>query len=373
MKAYVYVFVFTYCATLLSLGVPKSTVDLTSVACSQGEITTTFTCYFSQRPLCIYEPQPDRDARVAQQTVVFFVPLASISTSCQTKLARMMSDSSSGITLSIKTVTKPLRGITLTFKYDAQKKSWDHALLDTNTDTHGIVVKFHDKQALSHINQRSSPLRWYAQGKHQPRIVLDATCGGYDRGHLYTSQSREKDITFSYAQALGKSLSARGFEVFCTRHADVFVSPDARSTYANMVCHADLLVSFAASCTYLNGAVAVTIEQPALQVHSSTATMQEQQQLKSLSLSLHKRSQSVARCIHESLKSSCVKYNCILQSGLDERTVLLFQGLEIPAVQVQLGKLGSSPRYQPEIVENLSNTLQHCLNEKNNKIYNASL
>ena len=162
MKLYLYRFVFVFSLFFIRFGLPQSGIELTSIASTHNKITHTITCYFSQRPMCIYEPQPERDTRVAQQTVIFFVPLASLSPQCKKSLAQLALGNKSGITLSVETVTKPLRGITLTFKYDAQKKSWDHALLDADSGRHGIVLKFHDKQALARINQRSSPLRWYA-------------------------------------------------------------------------------------------------------------------------------------------------------------------------------------------------------------------
>lgn len=161
MNLRLYGFVFMCSISFIRLGLSQN-IELTRVTSTHNKITQTITCYFSERPMCIYEPQPERDSKVAQQTVIFFVPLASISPQCKKNLAQLTAHNKSGITLFVETVTKPLRGITLTFKYDAHNKSWDHALLDADARRHGIVLKFHDKQALARINQRTSPLRWYA-------------------------------------------------------------------------------------------------------------------------------------------------------------------------------------------------------------------
>jgi len=79
-------------------------------------------------------------------------------------------------------------------------------------------------------------------------VVIDAGHGGEDEGAVGPSGLTEKDLVLGLSHRLADRLRAQGLRVVLTRHADVFVPLEARTSIANDA-RADLFVSIHANAS----------------------------------------------------------------------------------------------------------------------------
>jgi len=79
-------------------------------------------------------------------------------------------------------------------------------------------------------------------------VVIDPGHGGRDPGAIGVGGTREKQVTLKLAEALGRKLETRGFEVLFTRRDDRSISLEERTAIAE-AARADLFVSIHANAS----------------------------------------------------------------------------------------------------------------------------
>jgi len=109
-----------------------------------------------------------------------------------------------------------------------------------------VVVDVYGRRDRS---QSSLPELDLAPGERSARtVVIDAGHGGRDPGAIGVGGTREKHVTLKIAEALGRKLEVRGFEVLFTRRDDRTISLEERTAIAE-AARADLFISIHANAS----------------------------------------------------------------------------------------------------------------------------
>ncbi len=313
--------------------VPGERNELKELSYHQGELVDTIVCHFEDNPACIYEPTPTYKKQEGKSQATFFLPFAYLNTTPQRVINQINAAGKEDYTIILEPVTKPIRGLRLRIVYNPGKIGWEYGPLDV--DKHrGLIFKIYNKDLLRTIGEKTSPLRWYAQAKHQPRIVVDAASIRQNTGH--------KDSAASMAAHIASFLRSHGCEVLLSSHTDRNVSASIRASYANLSARADLLLSLSTSA--YNHMEVFTLSPALLKVRQSTLTDEEKARIGDITKWVHVHSALLETALDEKLQPFTKKQEIPLaKGGTYNRYSEVLLGAEMPALCIELGT-GESPK-----------------------------
>lgn len=317
------------CFPFLYAKVPGERNELKELCYHQGELVDTIVCHFEGNPACIYEPTPTYRKQEGRSQATFFLPFAYMSnTTLQRVVNQINTAGKEGYTIALEPVTKPIRGLRLRIVYNPGKVGWEYGPLDISHKQRGLIFKIYNKELLRTIGEKTSPLRWYAQAKHQPRIVVDSASIRHTTG--------QRDSAASMAAHIASFLRSHGCEVLISSHTDRNVSPGIRASYANLYAHADLLLSL--SMSPLKQVEVFTLSPALLKVRQSTLTDDEQARIGHIIKWVHVQSALLETALDEKLQPFTKKQEVPLLKGTTQnRYSEVLLGAEMPALCVQLG------------------------------------
>ena len=205
-------------------------LDLLVASYTQGHVTDALICYFNKAVVStVYEPCIQKLNQKSSRAT-FFVPFFGKLTKTACRKLTMLKKAHN-YNLRCIPVTQPVAGLTIQLTYTQEKIGWHYYTVhNKQTGCTGLLFLLHDKAAIAQLsNKYTGPLRWYAQAKHQPRIVLDA---------LYNNPKTRQFIKLFQA-----ILVRQGYEVFTTQTTCSAIAHDTRISYAQLGVQADVFLS----------------------------------------------------------------------------------------------------------------------------------
>jgi hypothetical protein len=329
--------------------------ELTELSYHQGELVDTIICYFKDSPSCIYEPTPLSKRQEHVRSACFFLPFTYVRSDACKRMMKQLQVPSNGYTVAFEPVIKPVGGLRVRLTYDPEKIGWEYGPSDALNPKKGLVFKLYNKHLLRTISQNSTPLRWYAQGKHQPRIVIDTA---HDTGRFY------KQSTSDYLSGqIASILKRKGCEVLFTQYTDKRVAPSIRTGYANVYARADIFLTLASSA---DANPAVFILSPALfKVKQSTLTIKERHQLAQLTKWVHIQSALLETAVDNNLKTLVKAPEVPLFPATRTDYSEVLAGVEMPALCVEIGTLHIKKENKTaEIAEAIASGILSYISEK---------
>lgn len=316
--------------------------NLTKLFYHQGVLSDTVVCYFDKEPICNYLPGNPSKKQEEVQTTEFFLPLTQLADS----QARVMMQKVNHIKrdhyiIQFVEVTKPLKGIKVTIKYNAQKIYCDYATCDSISMQKGLIFSFHHQETLNLLKDNTdSVLRTVRNDlEKKPRIMLDFGHGGSDAGKIGCDMVQEKDITMQVGTKVAALLKKKGYQVHVTRASDIFVELDERTTLANR-CEVDLFVSIHSNAgpksasgieTYWTGR-SVLKHVPISPGNDALALFTEKRD---------KANKQLAHIIHQNVIQKISTQYAVNDRKVKESVAQVLLGTDMPSALVEIGFLSN--------------------------------
>lgn len=158
-------------------------------------------------------------------------------------------------------------------------------------------------------------------------IVLDPGHGGSDIGTQSLTKPRyqEKNLNLLTARLVKQYLQKMGYKVFVTRHKDVFVSLERRSTLANKY-HAQLFMSL-----HYNSAPSAQAKGVEIFYYSSRQQLKRTQQ---------------SRAFAQSVLKSLIKEAKVTSRGVKSGNWAVIRETKMPAILVECGFMTNAEEMQ---------------------------
>jgi N-acetylmuramoyl-L-alanine amidase len=211
--------------------------------------------YFSHDPEIKDIKKTVNNGEMIEQS--FFFPSAVISTQECELMTQRINDYNGAYQVKIEKNQKPVKGITLIFKFPSDKIVLSYDLFDSIGLQKGIVFHLYNKDLLGQLQLKNNqPLLrtlWH-QGK--PSIAIDPGHGGIDSGAIGYGGIKEKDVCLAIGMTVAHLLEQQGCSVVLTRNSDTNVFLDQRTLCANKN-HVDLLVSIHANYAFNTQAMGI--------------------------------------------------------------------------------------------------------------------
>ncbi|MGB8467891.1 MAG: N-acetylmuramoyl-L-alanine amidase [Candidatus Babeliales bacterium] len=223
---------------------------LNNVFYHQGTYSDRIVFYFDKAPHCnIVDTKRQRDANfiVIKMKIDKVDRYKEVIKNTIEKLRNQKAERGYSIECALKAIPKN-KSMLLTIRYDPQQVIADYATCESISAQRAVVINFHNKKVIDHINQHTSAILHMAQNRSQQpiKVVLDCGHGGVEVGKMGHGSIMEKNINLQVGKQVAQLLRKKGYAVFLTRDADTLVPLDVRTTYANTV-QADLFVSIHAN------------------------------------------------------------------------------------------------------------------------------
>lgn len=325
--------------------------NLNKVFHHKGKLSDKVSCYFSSEPLCNSMPDRPGGEKTVQggtwQTVHFFFPMTVIGTAECKKMVEQLNGAENNLyAVQFESVTKPIKGLALVIRYDASKLGFEYKTFTSIQQQSGIVFKFHYKDVLKEISQKTNSLQYYACNNPKVHVVIDNGHGGDDEGKVGCFNIKEKNINLTVGTQLASLLRAQGYRVSLTRTIDSFVSLEDRTTFANKIAKADLFVSI-----HSNGAqspkasgIETFYAQSLLFKNSMKKHLDEKSAgfIHELEERRHQKSSELAGHIHNhTLASAREKNATILDRKVKTAISQVLLGTEMPCALIEIGFLSN--------------------------------
>lgn len=372
MKKYLYAVLFVIGASLNFCFGKQKINFLTKTFFHQGLISDRVVCYFSQDPIFNKFPQKKSKSVLNDKEILtFFLPMTHVDgNESRVMLKKVQESQKNNYSVTFQEVTKPIKGIKINIEYDPKKISYEYQLFDAITGNKGLVLTFHNKDALTQLKNSTDPLLQYAQSsqKKSPKIMLDIGHGGFDEGKVGYFNIQEKNITLQVGMKVAGILKKFGYDVLLTRHGDYFVALDERTTVSNKK-KVDLFLSIHANAgpksssgieTYWLNSALLKSQQP-----NGDATVQ------ALTVRRDALSALLAQTVHEATLSAIRKKYTVCDRKVKKSVaqVLLGTDLTIPAALIEIGFLSHEQEtrylidgaYQMSLAQGIANGITSYL------------
>jgi len=319
---------------------------------------TNISLYFSGDPR-VQEIKNKKNQGTANST--FFFPKAVInSAECQAMVNRINSYSDV-YKVTIMQVTKPTKGIMVTFVVDPNKYTISCEQFDSIGLQKGFVFRLYNKELLNKLEQANNqPLlrtlwcpsfgsilngvpgvekRSWGQ---RPCVVIDPGHGGRDAGAIGCNGIQEKTVCLAIGNAVGNLLEQHGCSVALTRNNDCDMQLDERTSYANNK-NADLFVSIHAN--YAGSPKAVGVEtfcmQPSLLKKEFSHVSSEQDMcVADLMAQRAEFSEKLAQAVQQNVCSAVSPFhNESIDRKVKHSVSQVLLGVQAPAVLIEVGFL----------------------------------
>lgn len=200
-------------------------------------------CYFSGD---VQVQEMKNNKHCTAQSYTFFFPNVVINPGECESMIQHLSDYNDSYTVTIKEVSKPVKGILIVFNFSHDKFALKYEQFDSIGLQKGVVFRLYNKELLKVLEHKNyQPVLRTLWQTNKPCIAIDPGHGGTDCGAT-AHGIQEKDICLAIGAKVGNLLEQHGFSVVLTRNNDYNVGLDERTSHANN-CHADLFVSIHAN------------------------------------------------------------------------------------------------------------------------------
>lgn len=292
--------------------------------------------YFKQEPVINQLPNSKQD----DSQITLFFPTMKASHEVLPSLTALNSANNPYYTVFLEEVTKPIKGIKCTISFDPGRVSFDYSTFDSIKMNKGIVMRFFNKPMLELINKQDrSVLKVVSAHKNVPSVVIDCGHGGDDAGALGFFSIREKDITMKVGMQVADLLKKKGFNVQLTRSGDYSVALDERTTLANKINDAQLLVSIHAN--FSPNEAASGIETFCLTSNLFKSCYQNDISFKKLAREymhdLNKKSILLAHAVQQNTVQTIKKKHNVLDRSVKYSVSQMLVGPNIPSALIEIG------------------------------------
>jgi N-acetylmuramoyl-L-alanine amidase len=293
---------------------------------------------FQHEPVIDVKVGPHEEKETRERT--FFFPLTDIQgPECQEMIKKIQEQQSPFYTVSFLVTTTPTPGLLCTVRYDGAVVGMTYAVLEAGGQQRRLIITFYNKSLIRKIDDSHAQILQTAARKAQPGVIIDCGHGGGDSGAQGHYGLIEKDINLEIGILLASMLRKRGFDVFLTRTADVFVALDERTLMNERNSDAVVFVSIHANAAPNKDATGIEtfffdVEKscPVGKVRPDTtiALMRD----RSLA------SEMLARCIHEQVVTQIRNQQvAVIDRQVKPAFLQVLTGAAIPAALIELGFL----------------------------------
>lgn len=202
----------------------------------QGNITDKLVLYFDKRPGYLTEPASSEGNYIKLNMLVPYARVSNPKVLSKMLVNNKIDKPKDGYSFSIDKTAKGVPGLNVLIEYDPKKVKFNYKSeiekLDNNL--YALVLSFSSIKNLNIIQDKDSPLRWLAMGKHIPRVVLDI--------RSQSDSGLEINRVIKKIKKLGKNLNKK-CELFCLSVKDFKnVSEESLVSAVNLIYKPDFYI-----------------------------------------------------------------------------------------------------------------------------------
>jgi len=314
--------------------------DLSSSQLNSGSIELgKVVFYFLQNPEI--KMVSDKNNQSKKQLTFLFPSTEIKSKECIEMIKNISLHQSKWYTVFLKSIKKPVVGLSLSIIFDPSEIECAYDTFDAISLYKGIVFTFYDKKLLEGIKVKTNPIIRMASHEIKPSVIIDCGHGGRDTGAIGCQGVKEKNITLNIGIQLAALLKEKGIDTILTRDKDVFVPLDKRTRSVANCSRNSIFVSIHAN--YAQNQMASGIETfclspPLLKCDFKTTQNYETKLLECVMCNKYKKSQLLARSIHDNVISVAREKNKkLVDRHVKNAVSQVLLGSCVPAILIELG------------------------------------
>lgn len=324
---------------------------LTRVLWHQTPLGSQLICLFTHMPSCVYEPelffQQNKQKLSTIKRADFLVPFFRVSSDAQTDIDHINSTKNTEYSLDFKAGNRPVKSLRICVSYNPKKTVWQYQSCPSLLGQKALIFSFYSKKIVKTLGTRTSPLRWYKNSVHQPRILLA-------QEH---SNKPDHEQENSIARHLANMLVREGCEVLTTENNRHPVFKTDWVNYANMVVQPDLLIAIGNSTESgsLRGPRVSTLNNKSFTCKQQSGRSSDLAKLDQFYAQLSKKSLSCAQLVHKALNGLAAPNGKDTQEIRFSCNNHLLVGAQMPAISLEMPAHPSSLKLRRTGRENSKN------------------
>ncbi len=277
-----------------------------------------------------------------QEKSVFFFPQVALKGQDVEAMANSINAYKGSLyTVAVEAVTKPNKGLNVTFIYDPKIVQIRPSSLLSIARQPGIIFRVLNTQLVSDITRSIEKTRVtkVAYRTHPRRVVIDPGHGGSDTGTCGIGIVMEKDLCLSVGTLLATTLKKKGYEVLLTRCADADVALDERTTQANG-WNADIFISIHANAANSSTACGIETHYTGESLLQPLLVAENVHSICSFFTQLEGDSAVLAQSIQKHVcKAANTCHDLVVDRATRKSVAQVLVGTRMPSVLVELGFL----------------------------------
>lgn len=280
------------------------------------------------------------ETRQNKKVASFVLPDIALTPALNTMLTSLKKSNSVHYSVSVSPVKNPEPGLLVSITYDPEYVSIAHDTFLAIGMQKGLVFYLYNKKLLDSIQNKELPiLKTACLDKKKSAIIIDCGHGGKDSGAISPLGLLEKQVALDIGKKVSDLLIQKGYQVQMTRHSDITLDIDDRTTFANTK-KAELLVSIHANFAGNSNASGVEtffLDEALLKPHTSLNRLVHVHKTQ-----LSKSNYVLSRCLQEKVLNHIKTKNPqVVDRKVKSAVSQLLLGVTMPAALIEVGFLSN--------------------------------